>query len=81
MSGSDTISSRFANTFLDTSTATESADRSVTHDKPVTFLEERTIGPELGQDSINAGKLAAYVGMAAVVCYMIASYGFFPLHS
>lgn len=33
----------------------------------MTFLEERTIGPELGQDSIDAGRTAAIVGMIAVV--------------
>ncbi|MDP3862656.1 MAG: protein translocase subunit SecD, partial [Phaeovulum sp.] len=43
----------------------------------MTFLEERTIGPELGQDSIDAGSIAALVGMAAVVFFMIASYGLF----
>ena len=43
----------------------------------MTFLEERTIGPELGQDSIDAGKTAALVGMVLVVAYMIASYGWF----
>ncbi|MES2664983.1 MAG: protein translocase subunit SecD [Pseudomonadota bacterium] len=43
----------------------------------MTFLEERTIGPELGQDSIDAGKTAAIVGMVAVVLYMIACYGWF----
>ena len=43
----------------------------------MTFLEERTIGPELGQDSIDAGKVAAVVGYAAVFLYMIASYGWF----
>ncbi len=41
------------------------------------FLEERTIGPELGQDSIDAGRLAATVGYIAVALFMIASYGFF----
>ncbi|MDO5620118.1 MAG: protein translocase subunit SecD [Paracoccus sp. (in: a-proteobacteria)] len=41
----------------------------------MTFLEERTIGPELGQDSIDAGRLAAGVGFVAVVVLMIASYG------
>ncbi len=41
------------------------------------FLEERTIGPELGADSIAAGKVAALVGMAVVSLYMIASYGLF----
>ncbi len=41
------------------------------------FLEERTIGPELGQDSIDAGRIAAVVGLIAVVAFMIASYGLF----
>lgn len=43
----------------------------------MTFLEERTIGPELGQDSVDAGKVAAMVAMAAVVLYMGLSYGLF----
>lgn len=43
----------------------------------MTFLEERTIGPELGQDSIDAGKVAAVIGMVAVSLFMIASYGLF----
>ncbi|MCP1169786.1 protein translocase subunit SecD [Limimaricola litoreus] len=43
----------------------------------LTFLEERTIGPELGADSIEAGKLAAIVGAIAVVVFMIMSYGLF----
>ena len=41
------------------------------------FLEERTIGPELGQDSIDAGRIAAVIAMVAVVVFMIASYGLF----
>jgi preprotein translocase subunit SecD len=41
------------------------------------FLEERTVGPELGQDSIDAGRIAAVVAMVAVVIFMIASYGLF----
>ena len=43
----------------------------------MTFLEERTIGPELGQDSIDAGKLAGIVGMIAVAAYIVLSYGLF----
>ncbi|OOY20764.1 protein-export membrane protein SecD [Thioclava sp. DLFJ5-1] len=43
----------------------------------MTFLEERTIGPELGADSIAAGKMAAAVGAVLVVVFMIASYGTF----
>ncbi|MBU9699489.1 protein translocase subunit SecD [Rhodobacteraceae bacterium HSP-20] len=41
------------------------------------FLEERTIGPELGQDSIDAGRLATVIAAAAVSVLMIASYGLF----
>jgi preprotein translocase subunit SecD len=41
------------------------------------FLEERTIGPELGQDSIDAGKMAGIVGLIAVASYMVLSYGLF----
>ncbi|WP_370313142.1 protein translocase subunit SecD [Sagittula sp.] len=41
------------------------------------FLEERTIGPELGQDSIEAGKLATGVAFVAVLGFMVASYGLF----
>ena len=43
----------------------------------LTFLEERTIGPELGQDSIDAGKLGSIVAIVAVVVYIVASYGLF----
>ncbi|MEM9967116.1 MAG: protein translocase subunit SecD [Pseudomonadota bacterium] len=43
------------------------------------FLEERTIGPELGQDSIDAGKVATIVAFVAVLFFMFASYGLFGL--
>ena len=43
----------------------------------MSFLEERTVGPELGQDSIDAGRMAAVVGMGLVSLFMIASYGLF----
>ncbi|MBY6202320.1 protein translocase subunit SecD [Maritalea mobilis] len=43
----------------------------------MTFLEERTIGPELGADSIAAGEMAALVAFAAVLVFMILSYGLF----
>lgn len=41
------------------------------------FLEERTVGPELGQDSIDAGATAALIAMVAVGLFMWASYGLF----
>ncbi len=43
----------------------------------LTFLEERTIGPELGQDSIDAGRLAALVGGLLVIVFIGLSYGLF----
>lgn len=43
------------------------------------FLEERTIGPELGQDSIDAGKVATVVAFVAVLGFMWASYGLFGI--
>ena len=45
----------------------------------LTFLEERTIGPELGQDSIDAGTVACIVAFAAVLVFMFLSYGLFGL--
>lgn len=43
------------------------------------FLEERTIGPELGQDSIDAGKIATIVAFSAVLVFMFLSYGLFGI--
>lgn len=45
----------------------------------LTIVEERTVGPGLGADSIRAGVTAAIVGAIAVVAFMIACYGFFGL--
>ena len=46
---------------------------------PLTIIEERTVGPGLGQDSIRAGVNAAYLGMLLVVVFMFATYGLFGL--
>jgi preprotein translocase subunit SecD len=46
---------------------------------PLTVVEERTVGPGLGQDSINAGERAAYAGAALVVVFMLVTYGLFGL--
>ncbi len=45
----------------------------------LTFLEERTIGPELGQDSIDAGRIASVVAFGAVLVVMTLSYGLFGI--
>jgi protein-export membrane protein SecD len=43
----------------------------------LSIIEERTVGPSLGQDSIEAGALAAYIGAAFVAVFMLAIYGLF----
>ncbi len=45
----------------------------------LTVLEERTVGPELGQDSIDAGKIACIVAGIAILIFMVLSYGLFGL--
>ena len=45
----------------------------------LTVIEERTVGAELGADSVQAGKLASMGGLAAVVVFMIATYGLFGI--
>src|SRR5919112_6297977 len=45
----------------------------------LTIVEERTVGPGLGADSIEAGKMATYVAALLVVIFMFATYGVFGL--
>ena len=45
----------------------------------LSFLEERTIGPELGADSIEAGKVACVIAFVAVLAFMGLSYGLFGI--
>lgn len=46
---------------------------------PLKVIEERTIGPNLGADSIEAGKIAAAAGFTFVVIFMLLSYGILGL--
>ncbi len=48
---------------------------------PLEILEERTVGPDLGADSVAQGKIAAIVGFVLVIVFMGASYGLFGLFS
>lgn len=48
---------------------------------PLQILEERTVGPGLGQDSIEAGKIASIVGLIAVIVFMGLYYGQFGLYA
>jgi preprotein translocase subunit SecD len=43
---------------------------------PVKILEERTVGPSLGQDSIDKGRNSMIVGGVVVLVFMIIYYGF-----
>ncbi len=47
----------------------------------LTVIDERTVGPQLGADSIRAGLLASAIAAAAVVLFMFVSYGRFGLYA
>ncbi|MBT3069896.1 protein translocase subunit SecD [Rhodomicrobium sp. Az07] len=47
----------------------------------LSIIEERSVGPTLGADSIEAGSIAAAVGFVAVSLFMIAGYGLFGVFS
>jgi protein-export membrane protein SecD len=46
---------------------------------PLTVIEERTVGPDLGADAIRAGAIALAIGFVLVVAWMVAFYGLFGL--
>jgi protein-export membrane protein SecD len=46
---------------------------------PITVLEERTVGAELGADSIHAGTVASIVGVVLVAVFMVLFYGLFGI--
>ena len=46
---------------------------------PLKILEERTVGPALGADSVAAGKVACVIAFVAVMVFMVLSYGIFGL--
>lgn len=48
---------------------------------PLAIVEERTVGPDLGADSIRKGLLAMGIGSLAVISLMIASYGRFGVYA
>jgi protein-export membrane protein SecD len=47
----------------------------------LTIVEERSVGPSLGADSIEAGKLAAIVGSIATVIMTVTAYGTFGVYA
>jgi preprotein translocase subunit SecD len=44
---------------------------------PMYFVEERTVGPSLGQENIDLGLTSVQIGLALVVIFMMAFYGVF----
>ena len=44
---------------------------------PMSVLEERTVGPSLGADSVAAGKIASIIGLVFVLIFMAVTYGTF----
>ena len=42
---------------------------------PISIIEERTVGPSLGEDSINAGIISVIIALSLVLIYMILIYG------
>ena len=46
---------------------------------PLNIIEERTVGPGLGQDSINSGILALVIGFFLVIFFMLFKYRIFGL--
>jgi len=46
---------------------------------PLNIIEERTVGPDLGQDSINAGVKALVIGFFLVIIFMFFKYKIFGL--
>ena len=46
---------------------------------PINIVEERTVGPDLGEDSIKSGVFSLFIGFILVVTYMIYKYRFFGI--
>ena len=46
---------------------------------PLNIIEERTVGPDLGQDSINAGMIALAIGFLLVILFIFIKYKIFGL--
>ena len=72
--GSGTISGDFT---FQTATDLALLLRSGALPTPLSIVEERTVGPDLGKDSIKAGVISLIVGFFLVIAFMILKYRFF----
>ena len=46
---------------------------------PLAILDERSVGPDLGADTVAAGKMASIIGLVGVIVFIILSYGLFGI--
>ena len=78
----DTLSKRFQITGLDNTREARNLAlllRAGALAAPVDIIEERTVGPSLGQDNINKGKLSVVVGLVLVLVFMAFYYKVFGM--
>jgi protein-export membrane protein SecD len=73
VSGSGQISGNFT---FQTATDLALLLRSGALPAPLKIIEERTVGPDLGEDSIKAGSISLGIGFLLVIFYMIYKYRF-----
>ena len=76
VSGSGQISGNFT---FQTATDLSLLLRSGALPAPLNIIEERTVGPDLGQDSIDAGIFALVIGFFLVIFFMLFKYKIFGL--
>ena len=75
-SGNGTISGNFT---FQTATDLALLLRSGALPTPLIVAEERTVGPDLGKDSIKSGVISLIVGFFLVILFMILKYGYFGI--
>ncbi len=75
----DVLSHRFQTTGLDSTEARDLALllRAGALKAPVEIVEERTVGPSLGQDNIDKGMMSVMIGLAMVLVFMVVKYKVF----
>ena len=73
LGGSGQISGSFT---LESATELSTLLRAGALPAPLKVLEQRTVGPEQGKDSIDAGANASMIAMALIVLFMFLAYGF-----
>ena len=77
----DVLSHRFQTTGLDTNEARNLSLllRAGALKAPVEIVEERTVGPSLGQENIDRGKMSVMIGLALVLIFMAIYYKAFGI--